>query len=259
MNQINRDAVLSLFRNKLRDKAAAALDVIEASLANGEWLPGSRTVKAALNKHYRTDVIAWTTLSGETEEDKKTNQSLYQMKHIMEFGLFERLPRVDVSLAAFPRAVTDREQVLVDRFLNYRAAMLPVVEAINHLDSVRPKPVITKAGLSPTQQKTMEGFNATDVDMAPLVEKTIKFGDGFITVYVLNWPEGTHHHTSRFTGDHQCEACGHGIKTGRVPLLLTTPNGPASFWVGRDCAKRLFAIDIKGVLEIKGEGSAEGQ
>jgi hypothetical protein len=255
MNKINTSAVLSFFTGKSYEKAQSALKTIEESLENGEWVAGSRTVRAALNKTNVTHKFAYayeaehgSLLGG--GEDRDHNQKMWSLGHVLMFGLFEQLPKHDTV-----EPKMDHEKPMVDMYTRYKEAFLPVVEAISYLDSVRPKPVITKSGLSPTQQKTLAGFDATDVNMAPMKPVMVVVDGQVQPHFVIEWPEGTRHGTSRFSGFHQCEACGHGIKTGRVPLVLTTPSGPASLRVGKDCAKRLFAIDIKGVLEVKEESA----
>ena len=80
------------------------------------------------------------------------------------------------------------------------------------------------------------------------------------------WPDGTKHCANRFakvgrsrSGNAQCHACGHAIKSAYnwVPLTLTHESGELhSFWVGRDCAKKLFGVEMKGEAVYE---SAQGQ
>jgi len=66
------------------------------------------------------------------------------------------------------------------------------------------------------------------------------------------WPEGTRHGTSRYArGASHCHACGHAIGNpyNWVPLVAQTASGPASLWVGADCARNLFNVDVSGQAE----------
>lgn len=62
------------------------------------------------------------------------------------------------------------------------------------------------------------------------------------------WPAGTRHGTSRYHSGSQCQACGHRIRSpdNWVPLVLDGDAGPASLWVGRDCARSLFGVRASG-------------
>lgn len=146
--------------------------------------------------------------------------------------------------------------------LAHAMALEPIRVLAQKWSSLRPRPTFTKLGASPTVTATLKDLGATAVDVCPMhyelgtvgVDSQGKPIEGYVAV--LDWPEGTQHGTSRYRGTNdndQCEACGHAIKNryNWVPLLLTTSTGPKSLWVGRDCAKTLFGIDMDGDLEIK--------
>lgn len=256
-----RERVLAYFKGKARDKAAGALHAINESLEKGAWLKGwSRKVRGALNKTDRVvrPIIAlWTWAP---TEDGDLDGLMWNMKHCLDYGQFERAQHQKVGVNKLPAAL----RPLASYFVGYRDAFAPVVQAMKTLDSMRPPPVITNLGVSPTVTKTLEALDAVKVECCPmhkekwerefLNKKTGKIEKEIVTVMVLDWPAGTKHSTSRFSAwKCQCEACGHGIRNpfNWIPLILTSKDGtPRSLWTGADCAHKLFGFKLTGELEI---------
>lgn len=130
-------------------------------------------------------------------------------------------------------------------------------------DATRPAPTFTTEGASPTVTATLKDLDAVRVAVCEMEFKEVEYLDkngqkAFMTIAKLLWPVGIKHGTSRYSetcNNSQCQACGHAIKNAFnwIPLVLTCSNGDTkSLWVGRDCAKTLFGIDMVGELEIEG-------
>lgn len=266
MNSINRAAVLAFFSGKAQVNAAAALDLLDASIAQGFWVKGaSRKVVAALNKANVAEKLARKVEKEEGrlstyDPDEKVaaeKKALWNAVHVLQYGVFSWLPKM-----ATPVVSADSPYAgLVAMFSAYRSALLPVALAVVDLDATRPKPVFTTLGASPTVTRTVESFDAVKVEVCPMEFKKVtvtdpKTGkDEIRHVVRLLWPKGTVHGVSRWSRfrDCQCEACGHAIRNpfNWIPLILTAKDGtPKALWVGRDCAKTLFGIDMVGDLEI---------
>lgn len=256
---IDTHAVLQFFAiGKNRENAREALQLLEESIGQGFWVKAaSRKVRAALTK----PKVA--------KKHGKVLDGVYRgplcsIRWALTYSRFE-------SPEALGAMATDHgsnpglslalslEQILevVEFYFRFVAAMCPVMDAMLQLDNTRPAPVFTHLGASPTVTATVESFGATAVEVCEMEYERVerKNSEGriaHVTVVNLLWPDGTQHHTSRHAGDSKCEACGHGIRNpyNWVPLVLTTPKGPKSLWVGRDCAKTLFGIELTGDLEI---------
>lgn len=289
MNAINlivdRAAVLRWFKGKSLENASAALDLVEASLKEGSWIPGaSRKVEGALNKANIAVKLArgweaenWaqaghhSTLLGDLGERGTGLGTGWQVAHNMKFGAFRAIQSIDISAlrteadqygAASGRTYErSRAQLAaLTRAAEYQQDMSTVAAAVERLNMTRPAPKFLRPGtVSPTVQRTLDAMGAVSIEVAPMEYRTIERLDKdgkkiFVTVCVLLWPQGTEHHTSLkgYLGSN-CEACGHAIRNGFnwVPMLITTKTGgKKSLWVGRDCAKRLFEVELKGDLEI---------
>lgn len=244
MIHLDHTVILSFFAGKNREAAAAALVDVTAALALGEWTPGvSRKARAALGK---PNVALNFVRKHERVLGKIDYRDFgYEMKSSIVYGAFHRL-------APVPAVETSPENaVLTNYYAGFHAAFAPVASAFEFLDAQRPVPkFLVGVELSPTQKKTLEGFdNATAVTYCPM--EIDRQPDGNVRIS-LKWPEGTRFCASRFSHSDQCQACGHGIRVrdNWVPLVLTTAAGPRALWVGRDCALNLFGVGVKGDLAI---------
>jgi hypothetical protein len=211
--------LLKFFDGNNLDTARNALELLAVSQSLGYWMPGaSRRVRAGLN-YFK------------------------------------------ISKPRVPRGA-DRKAALLAAREAFKKAMEPVEALMARWDATRPTPTFTSMGASPTVTATVKSFDAVKVEVCPIKWHQYEYTDSngkvqYATYGELLWPEGTKHHTSRYTGtgqNRQCEACGHAIKNNFnwVPLILTASDGtPKSLWTGRDCAKTLFGIDMTGDLEIR--------
>jgi len=182
----------------------------------------------------------------------------------MEFGLFLRAPGlVELAQRLDAFCMGDDERAALSTAARWVRAFAPVARLVQRLDASRPRPSYAFAEISPTVFRNVgqamglsfESVRAPDVRWEPVVGD-----DGSISGWagVIVWPEGTRHGLSKFgisaSGLDQCQACGHAIRDGSnwAPLVLDGASGPASLWVGRDCARRLFGCRFLGEARFRG-------
>lgn len=260
----NAAAVLPFFSGVNLERLLPQLAVLEHALSNGAWnrKGEARSLLAALGKA-NVAQREWKKAGAEKVErlsfekyrydhDVPLCRAISAIESAVRYGSVRALLRCDV--ASF-----DGAEWIPEAFRSfaraYVGAMRPIVEAIEHLNATAIKPVITSIGASPTITATLADLGATSVAPCPseifkvpnpLAGKEGEPAEIWLFVRLL-WPTGTKHGTSRFCKGDQCHSCGHAIRNPRnwVPLVLTTPSGPRSLWVGRDCAKTLFGVEIK--------------
>lgn len=228
----------------------------------GHWPKNtSRKVKAALNK--QTIAIRW------GEENEGTLRSIraldgtdgWYLTFAMQFGNFQLAPsNVDLAQRLAPYASGDQVDALAEAAA-WARCFAPVADLVTTLDSRRPRPTCVFKTLSPTVAANVS--RVIGVDLASVRSPDVKWEwvEVIINGKKLNmcrgrilWPDGTRHGLSKFSGSGDCcEACGHLIRnpTNWVPLLFDADHprhgkGPASLWVGRDCAKKLFSCEVSG-------------
>jgi hypothetical protein len=239
-------SALKWFSGTALIKARDALELLDASLAHGSWLPGaSRKVRAALGKaNVAKKKIA-------INKDSHRTKAESAIDYAVNYGAFKQMSTLTLEDARRLNKVA----------FSYYEDFKPVVDIMDELDATRPVPVFTDLGVSETLTATLKAFEAVKVTVAPLKRKKKEYLDkngkqAWKYVYYLDWPKGTKHGTSRYRGtdnNRQCEACGHAIKNGFnwVPLVLWGKDGtPKSCWTGRDCAESLFGVKMTGDLEI---------
>lgn len=272
MNDTQIAAASKWFSKKAQVNAIAALKDLALSEAVGGWIPGaSRRVRAALSKHnvaaktgkkLDTHPAGWAGfgLTRDTlyaPENQPVQKSLFNLYMAMTYGShggvvdFQALSQAATN-ADETKAVADGHEFVLD--------MTPVWETMRKLDNMRPKPTFTYLGVSPTITKTLTecglDLNLESIRLCPMDYKEVTVNGKTHFVAYLVWPEGTVHGASRFHATNknaQCQACGHAIKNAFnwVPLLIDGKDGkPYSMWVGRDCAKSVFGIEMTGELEI---------
>lgn len=243
------DHVLRWYSGTSLTNAKAALELLDASIKNGFWMPGaSRKVRAALGKCNVAKKQIKTTRSSES----RVETDLYSA---VQYGVF--YPSFTKHTAKELRTVPLAGE-------GFMTDMQPVISEMFRLDNTRPAAVFTLMNASPLVSSHLKTLNVTKVEVCPLerqVEETVdaKGNVSWRYVYVLLWPAGIKHLTSKFAygtnNNAQCHACGHAIKNGYnwVPMVLTMKNGDiCSYWVGRDCAETLFGVKLEGELEISG-------
>jgi hypothetical protein len=273
MNKVSFEGISEWFTGKAAEKAKWAVDQINASLAEGEWLPGvSRTVKAALDKiNAKAQKIA----KMADQLDKGLPYASVKYPDLNEAGAIPGLKEVyqsiywllkyghgkdiDLDLLAQHAHSPEAQEVLAAA-RRALAGRQPIVAAVKFLDAQRPKPVFVFKTLSPTGAKLLlDAGYKPDTAVLPIF-RYYRDEDGKPEMEII-WPEGTKHGQNRFakvgcsrSGNMQCHACGHAIKNASnwVPLAITTEKGEIhSFWVGRDCAKKLFGVDMKGEAKYR--------
>jgi hypothetical protein len=245
------DVVLRWFSGVALAKAKEALELVDASVAHGSWIPGaSRRVWAALKPN-----VAKKTIKVNSRYDAPRSEQA--IDSAIRYGSFGGVARLTLQ---------DATRELSDDALEFFIDFKPLIDTLTKLDATRPVPVFTTMNASPTVSAELKRQGAASVEVAEIVfeerEGTDKNGRKyFYRVAKIVWPEGTQHNTSRYAygtcNNSQCHACGHAIRNSFnwVPLVLTTEAGEKkSLWVGRDCAETLFGVKMDGELEL-----AEGQ
>ena len=243
---LNKTEILTWFKGVAQKKAADMLDRLQASIDAGYWLPDSKrgSIRAALGKHNVASKIA---RANDREWRKDYKSDLSRLYYAMEYGCIG-----SKDWDGLVQGAADSGNQDAARFV---ATFRPVSEAIARLDATIPPPVFTKLNLSRTVTSTVEDLlgpvEATEVELSmPDIKWVPEVNDKGQVVLVgeLIWPEGTVHGASMHhnAGSH-CEACGHRIKSGNwVPLVVAKGGKKFSLWTGRDCAKNLFGVQMKG-------------
>lgn len=249
----NREAVLQWVlapRPGLKAVAAAnsTLDMLDASIAAGEWVSGaSRKVLALV-----TNGLAGA--RGYVSAEMPNEAHMLFCYGNIAYGRHY--------------AATAPESDLKEAARGLLSAIEPVHELIKLLNARRPTPKFTYLGVSPRITETLQKMDLapSTVRLCPMREtrRTVT-RDGkaeSIVVFILEWPAGTVHGASPFgysrAGHAQCEACGHAIRnpSNWLPLVVDGTDGrPRSMWVGRDCGKRLFGIQTRSSDELVFEES----
>jgi hypothetical protein len=245
------EAVLRWFSGSSLVKAKEALELVDASVEQGSWIPGaSRKAWAAMKPNVAKKTI-------KVDSGYKASKADSAIHFAIAYGSFGGVAGLTLQ---------DATRELNDDALEFYIDFQPLVDAMRKLDATRPVPTFTTMNASPTVSAELKRQGAVQVEVCPIRyeerSKTDEKGNvTYFMVAILEWPEGTKHNTSRYAygtaTNNQCHACGHAIKRmfNWVPLVLTTEAGEKrSLWVGRDCAKTLFGVDMAGDLEL-----AEGQ
>lgn len=254
------------------------MPTLDRAMADGYWQPGdSRKVRAALNKQAvaakfakaqdRDHNYRGAPRSGQLDDVMDNRERSWESTvkgsdfvHAMMFGAVCRAPGlVELGAALVPHCVNGAEDSALATARQWADDFAPIAKLMERLDATRPKPVYVVSEISPLVHANVA--QAMKVDFSSIkspdiewiwVEMEVKGKLVRQPVGKILWPEGARHNVSRFSsgsaaGNCQCEACGHAIKSGLfVPLLATTPTGPIALWVGRDCARHLFSVDVKG-------------
>ena len=246
MNQI-----LPYFSGKSLENAKVAVELLKASEAQGSWVPkASQKVRAALGKANVAKKTLLKLMPAHTYKSPKDETALY---YALTYGSLGNLLLVDFTTSNLPVPV-----------LQYVRDFQPVAALLKKLDDTRPKPVFTALGVSPTVTATLTRLNLKPetVRICPIewyeVEVQVNGKPQRQWRAKLLWPVGAVHGASKFhatANNQQCQACGHAIRNAYnwVPLLLDGADGKTySLWVGKDCSKKLFGIEVKGELELEG-------
>lgn len=188
----------------------------------------------------------------------------WRLVHAMRFGAFEDAAAlVELAERLAPHTRGDAERTALATALGWARDFAPVARLFARLDATRPRPsyefgeisAAVRANVQDAMGLQFETVRAPEVEWREVeIEKNGK--KARIWLGFILWPEGTRHGASKFdvgpSGVDQCQACGHAIHRGDnwVPLVLDGPRGPASLWVGRDCARHLFGCRVSGEGEF---------
>lgn len=269
------DRVLRWYAGRARERVMELLPRIAESIAQGQWQPGlSRSARAALRRQVTCSgsrrIALWWEVHAPLayRHDGKVNpvkldKLLYwgsesnRLYRAMTQGSFSSAPDLIESARRIARSVLERrpaltvgEECAAIMTLAWVEDFTPLARAFQSLDETRPKPIyafreISRVVFDNIGQKMELAFESVRMPEIRWSEQDRVVGKAGeiakVWIAEIRWPEGTRHGVSRFASGSQCEACGHGIRSGRwIPLVLDGPGGPASLWVGRDCARHLF-------------------
>lgn len=260
------------------------LPALAAAEQRGYWLPNeSRKLRAAVTKHavakkvarqaealYRALGDDHTIFKNAALETRALTNAWFRINMGMSYGGGDNVSHMPeaVDLIEKQNPTADQKEVLA-KARTFVADFTPVYALLDKLDATRPRPVFTALGLSPTVTATLTEQLKLDVKtlrFPPMEEQWIERKDAKsaeykrIPIFIIKWPKNTRHNGSRFAKGNQCHACGHAIHNGFnwVAFLIDDNTGiPHSFWVGRDCAKNIFNVDVKGDVEYVASKVAE--
>ena len=262
------DRVLRWYSGRARDRVMELLPLLQESIGQGQWQPGlSRSAHAALCRQVTRSgsrrISAWWQIHAppESRHDGKVDpvhldylptlgREGVQLHEAMIRGQFFRA----LHLLELARRLVSHDGDLAKgaaiMALAWTEDFAPIGRAFRALDEARPRPSyvfheISRVVLDNIGQKMELSFESVRMPEIRWSEQDRVVGKAGelakIWIAEIQWPEGTRHGVSRFASGSQCEACGHGIRSGHwIPLVLDGPGGPASLWVGRDCARHLF-------------------
>lgn len=184
----------------------------------------------------------------------------WKLVFAMMFGHFWDAPQlVTLADALVPYVRCDSERLALETARRWAVDFSPLARLVAELDATRPKPnyefkEISSAVRANVQDEMGLLFETVRVPEIRWSKVQIEVKGQLVWTWVgeVLWPAGTRHGASKFSvsaaGANQCQACGHAIRDNGnwCPLVLDGPGGPASLWVGRDCARHLFGCRVGG-------------
>lgn len=183
---------------------------------------------------------------------REEREAVNRMKWIVKDSSFPHRDEFEKFVKYLPKKFKQEELSPIEALCKFKKEVRDIHVI---LDSLRPLPVKTEAGISPRVHDTLdfigleEGLDLSTVRMPPIVYvlKLINGKEKYIPK--IQWPFATQFGASRFTAyTGHCEACGKLIPSGDfLPVLIDTKKGtPLCMIVGRDCAKNLFGVKAEG-------------
>lgn len=268
LDNILVNAIARLFAGKKREKFLESVDVLNRSLAQDAWIKrGSVKYNSGFYQGLRNNNIDRIFPHGH-----ELYRPAYELQMCLRFG--QPMPLKDREALDQLLADDAVQQQLQDIRLTPAAVRawsqlcLDKVLAVEHLDKLRPQPVVTAIGLSPKVTKTLTECNLDlhlpSIRMAKIVYDKILIwnGDGSPKLNRLTgqqdynleprveWSPGIYHNQSRFSRGWCCQACGKNIPSFRyVPVEAYDKKGErlVSLWLGCDCASNIFGIKDAGL------------
>jgi hypothetical protein len=272
--------ILSWYTGRALERVRALLPAIARSVTAECWEPKvSRAARAALSKQTVAQKFARANERDLNWRPRDSDEGLlvdvadvrgansYRAKicgrrivREMRYGVFEAAPAILALVDQLaPHARGDAERCALATARRWASDFSPVARLFDLLDRTRPRPDYVFGEISAAVRANVEGtmgltFETVRVPEIRWVKVPIEAEGGTVWTWVgeILCPPGTRHGASRFgvsaSGSDQCQACGHAIRDARnwVPLVLDGPGGPASLWVGRDCARHLFGCRVTG-------------
>ena len=258
---IDPDRVLRWYAGRARDRAIEIFPRITESIEQGQWQPGlSRTARSALSRQVTRArsflFVDRTGQSGRVALDRlyRLGSDGVRLRNAMKFASFQLAGDL---IEEARRAVTHHDNdehaavsLAAEAALAWIEDFAPLAAAFRVLDAARPKPSyvfreISRSTFDNVSREMGLLFDTVRMPNVQWIEQEVIGRSGeTVKIWIgkILWPEGTRHGASRFSSGTQCEACGHGIKSGHwIPLVLDAKDcPPKSLWVGRNCARHLF-------------------
>jgi len=265
---------------KALERARQILPEIAQAERAEAWPPGlSRTARAVLSRQPAAEAFARANerprssvgyrasdvglledvsdVRGELRHEAKLRG--WRLVHAMMFGRFWDAPElVDLADRLAPHAQGDAERAALARARQWAIDFTPLARLVAQLDATRPRPhyefgeisAAVRANVGDTMGLAFSTVRVPEIEWRK-VEIEVEGQIAWTWVGEILWPDGCRHGASKFSvsaaGASQCQACGHAIRSDNwVPLVLDGPAGPASLWVGRDCARHLFGCRVSG-------------
>ena len=247
---------------KKREKFMKSRQQILNSLKNEGWIDGAK--RSALSGIHQ-GLVQNIQLKYNQEEEYQIARALdVSLSHGLVYKELPRtLPEIEKAwkyIKTWSRYPVDKKELITPQDIKaWIKSVDAILNAVDHLNSLRPKPTLTKILLSKKVTKTLKEMNL-DIDIQSI--RLPEFGQKefdyisksgtrkSFTYWFPLWQKGTKHEKSRFAGNGQCEACGKQILSRRfVPIEAfdKTEKETISLWLGQDCAKKIFGVKDIGV------------
>jgi hypothetical protein len=269
--------VADSMKGKRRETFLASIQVLNAAIENGAWLPkaGHAQAMKGINR-LTTSRESLRSIDphrdGGRDRPPGTNHDLYML---IAFGTPLNAEHIAAHNEMYPHSAstpwTADGKILPVAGLtaglveSWNELCTQVARACKALDAARPKPVVTAVGLSPKVTATLQECNL-DLDLPTIKPAKISFYEKharddagelkFLNgkpvmerVYYVDWTAGIKHNRSRFASGSGCHACGKSIPSGRfVPVEAQCKNlGLVALWLGCDCARNIFGVKDAGI------------
>jgi hypothetical protein len=285
--------ILSWYTGRALERVQGVLPAIAESERAGGWLPRvARRARAALAdapvakklarandrpvEDWRYGGIGLLIDIADQRGDRwhEARDRGFALVTAMRYGRFEQAPQLArLAERLRPHVLSLDESVALGKAARWAADFTPAARLFARLDAGRPRPSYAFGEVSEAVRANVEvvmglSFQTVRVpDIRWELRSRIGSAGRLVQAWVgvVLWPAGCRHEASKFNvsarGNDQCQACGHVIRDSFnwTPLLLDGPAGPASLWVGRDCARHLFGCRVTGDGAFdRGDTASEG-
>lgn len=235
LNQNNVELVRSYLKGKKLEKFNESVTVIEESMAQGRWTPrGSVKYSSGFCQGLCTP-----------KPESEGNREEFNLYMCLRFG---SVRKPELSAELYAKLAPAKRAPSFEVVQAWIDLIEEVQQIAHHLNTARPKPVITAVGLSPKVTKTLKEMNL-DIDLSSISVPEIKMErveDEMVPIVM--WTPGTKFNRSRFYQG--CQACGRPIPSGMyVPIEAKDLRSGdlIGLWIGCDCAKNIFGVKDVGM------------